>query len=525
MRSEDTINDSTSDFTSKYFAVSYLYSLSETDPDIIEPETILTLERLIKKSKISHQRRSFFLFRQAAETLSSLIVRSHDRDIAELAFSALKNILNTTGGDSHRVAAESLGSLPFSVHGPELKDIPIKNVPRVSWQKVLDEKGFEIASPPEFIGRSFVAGLARNNGLLVFKFARSDDSPNALVREALWMEHLASGEYSFPPRFNIPAAIKIKNTYLFSLKGIPSATAGNKNLHPERYAIGFIADKDYFTYPNDSVPETRPGDTEFREVMFRNAWLLGKLTALGIIHSAPIPLFHNRVQRTRRRDQGLYEWFRAGRLDRWLESCAYPNLGPTGIRDFEHLVTFRGVSDRTLYRHIGNHVLSLLLVIGSYFRNKDKDKVGFDAEGEPVDARSLFDEHVLRESIRGVFLHYYQGFTGTDFSGEMPFDLDVLTSRMIEEMGVDRHMEEILRVADQNAMTAKEFRRFLEVRGFSDEEIKKFRKGAEEIVIQSGPHLGEFNRQISLPELIESVGTISALCIAGRYWKEKYLNI
>ena len=44
----------------------------------------------------------------------------------------------------------------------------------------------------------------------------------------------------------------------------------------------------------------------------------------------PIPLFHNRTQRLRRDDQGRYQWFRAGRLDQWLDSCAFPNLGLSG---------------------------------------------------------------------------------------------------------------------------------------------------------------------------------------------------
>ncbi len=47
-------------------------------------------------------------------------------------------------------------------------------------------------------------------------------------------------------------------------------------------------------------------------------------------------------------------------------------------------------------------------------------------------------------------------------------------------------------------------------------------KGVADIVIYSGPHLGGFNDTISLPELIESVSAMSALCIVGRFWKEKF---
>ena len=90
---------------------------------------------------------------------------------------------------------------------------------------------------------------------------------------------------------------------------------------------------------------------------------------------------------------------------------------------------------------------------------------------------------------------------------------------MIEEMGVDRHMQELLRAVDQDAMTDDAFRLFMRERGYKDLEIRHLQKGQQDLRIQSGPHLGGFNEQISLPELIEAVATISALCIAGRFWQ------
>lgn len=291
------IKDKTCDFTTKYFAVYHLQCLAQTHPEIIGRETISTLEGLLKNSGFSRQRQGFFLFRLAADTPTSVIVHSKDKSMADQALSALKNILGTTTGHAHRVSAEALGALPFSIHGPDIKGAIIENVPRANWQQILDEKGLKISSPPAFIGRSLVAPLDQGNRLLVFKLALADDSPDSLFREALWMEHLRAESYPFPLRFNIPVAIKIEDTYVFSLKDIPVRASQNIDLHPKGYAIGFIADKGYFTYPNDSRMERRLTDEEFREVMFRNAWLLGKLTSLGIVHSAPIPLFHNRVQR------------------------------------------------------------------------------------------------------------------------------------------------------------------------------------------------------------------------------------
>jgi hypothetical protein len=186
------------------------------------------------------------------------------------------------------------------------------------------------------------------------------------------------------------------------------------------------------------------------------------------------------------------------------------------VRDFEHLVSFEGKS-KNLYRHIGIHILSLLLIAGSYFRIKDRNRIGFDHEGKPVDARDLFDKPFLKMLIYEIFSNYYRGFVEDEFKGVFPIDLEEFSSRMIDEMGVDRHMEEILRPADQNQMTDEEFKAFLRRRGFSIEKIKSFRKSSQEIVINSGPHLGEFNHRISLPELIEAVGTMASLCIAGKY--------
>jgi hypothetical protein len=88
---------------------------------------------------------------------------------------------------------------------------------------------------------------------------------------------------------------------------------------------------------------------------------------------------------------------------------------------------------------------------------------------------------------------------------------------MIEAMGVDRHMEEVLRVADQMEMSDESFKAFLKSRGYSEDDIKVLKKGVEDVTVYTGPHLGGFNERISIPELTESVGAMSALCIAGRY--------
>ena len=456
---ENALKMNGQDFTASYLAVCDLQELIRTHPEIIRSETILALVGVLKNSEFSRQTQSFFLYKEAADALTSIIVHAIAEPLANKALSALKNLLGTATGHAQRAAAGALGSLPISIHGPKVSEETIVDIPRVTWREIFEESGLTDCHTPALIGRSLVVAIDKENRLLVVKLACTEDSLKFMYREAVWLEHLCSGGYSFPVRFDIPVAIKIQGSYVFRLENMPVRMPEAIDLHPEGYAIGFIAHKDYFSYPNEHRTERRLTMEAFREVIFRNARLFGKLTFLGIVHSAPIPLFHNRVQRDRRADHGLYEWPRGGRLDRWLDSCCFPNFGMTGIRDFEHLIAFRDLSQR-LYNHIGTQIFSLFLVAGSYFRNQDRDRVGLDRQGNPVDARDLFDKQFLMELVQGISRTYYHGFVGTEFAGDVPCDFDELTSRMIDEMGVDRHMEEILRLVDQKQMSDEEFREF-----------------------------------------------------------------
>jgi len=152
---------------------------------------------------------------------------------------------------------------------------------------------------------------------------------------------------------------------------------------------------------------------------------------------------------------------------------------------------------------------------------KDSRRVGLDPGGRPVDARQLFQNPLLTEIIQGIFHHYYNGFVGKPFESATPVNFSALAERMVDEMGVDRYMEEILRVADQQEMTDAVFMDFLLERHVSMEKVRQMKRGEDDITLDTGPHLGGFNQQISIPELIESVGTMAALCIYGRYCEEK----
>jgi hypothetical protein len=504
------------DFTGTYLAVSDLYGLIKSRPSVDGPETIALLEGVLKNSEFSSETQSYFLYREAAQALVFLAVHSIRTPVEVLALAALEGLVGTTQGPSQRASIEALGSLPVAVRGPTICQSFIGRVPKMTWREVAQKAGITNSSPPAVRGRSLIAKTNDEDTVLVVKLTQDEHAVQSACDEAIWMEYLHSERFSFPVRFNIPEPLKIHDSYVFRLYDMPAGIEGEIGAEADCHGVAFFAQKDYFTYPNSHRSETRLPSDQFREVMFRNAWLFGKLASHGIVHASPIPLFHNRVQRDRREDRGLYEWQRGGRLDRWLHSCTYPNFGMTGIRDFEHLISFAGPSRQLCY-HIGAQLLSLLLTVGSYFRNKDVARVGFDDQGNAVDARDLFDKPFFQEAISGIFCNYYRAFTGRDLDGNPPFSIDNLACRMIDEMGVDRHMEEVLRVVDQEAMSEATFRDFLISRGYPEGDTGDFRKGRQDIILHTGPHLGGFNERISLPELIESVGAMSALCIAGRF--------
>ena len=521
LESHTEIRDAATDFTTKYLALYHLHAVAQNAPELIDHTTIETIQGLLEKGLFCHQRQGMFLYREGAGTLCAVLTRVSDKAVAENALQALCEVLETSTGDAHRACAEAMSDVPFRVRGPRLPAAKIGYMPKTTLPQLMAAHNLTAGGRPDFVGRSLVTPIKSGRQLLVIKLAREHQPPQSLQQEIQWIDHLGQTGYDFEKRFDIPRSLKLGDAAVFRLGQLPQPPKGELRLHPKRYAIGFIADSDYFSYANDHQQTVGLTGEAFQEVILRNAWLLGKMTCHGIVHTAPIPLFHNRTQAHRRRDHGLYEWVRAGRLDRWLASCDYPNLGLSGIRDFEHLISFRG-SNRVLYRHIGMHILSLMLVCGSYFRSLDPTLKGWDCDCRPIDARHLFDVALLETLIQGVFTQYYAGFVGTTFAGQIPLDIKRLGQRMIEEMGVDRHMEETLRVTDQEAMSDADFERFLDERGYGPQARCEVIKGGQDLTFVSGPHLGGFNQTNSLPELIEAVSTMAALCIVGRHWSTAY---
>jgi hypothetical protein len=406
----------------------------------------------------------------------------------------------------------------------ELPDIS-KEIHEIRWEDIVRKTATRDATPG-FANRSLISQTP-NDKVLVVKLMRPKDSLESLATEVKWILYLKT--LPFEKRFVVPDPLAFEGGYIFKLSGLPIEKPEDLELHPDRYAIAFVVHRDYFVYPNSPEPPGQLSHKEIKEVMTRCAYLLGKLTSLGIVHTDIIALFHSRVQAQRRLDNGRYCWWQGyvGRLDRWLHSCDWPNFGLSGIRDFEHFTPFNG-SLQELFHHIGNHLLGLFLVAGSYFRNKDRTKVGLDRNNQPVDAWYLFDKVLFKEIIGGIISSYYEGLTGMTWAQEeFVLNLDLLIERMVEEMGEDSHMVEKFRKQHQREITSSEFKETLKKGGYSEDEIDGFKQGEKDIDIITGPHLGEFNGEISLPEMVDLIRKVAVLFamhgftrLRSSVWKE-----
>ncbi|MFP4533793.1 MAG: SidJ-related pseudokinase [Desulfobacterales bacterium] len=518
LEAETYLSGRRTDFTATYMKVANLQFIIEQQPEIIQPDTVNALCRVLEGTEHKSQRQVFFLFKKAAEGLAAIICRAAAAKLADQARKTLTHILCTHTGPVFRAAAEAMGALPIDINPPafDCSQPPEPAVQPV--QHLADILGKMPPRAMHWMGRNLVVALSENSGeRLVFKFARSGQLLSDLTLEIRWMRFMADLELPAAYRFGIPKPLAPPEHLIYRFHPDALDIPASLDIDENRHAIGFSVPETYFRYPNHAAEAEIPDKDACQSILCRSARTLGRLAALGIIHTAPIPLFHNRVQRHRREDHGLYEWRRGGRLDQWLASCRYPNIGASGIRDFEHFIAFNGPG-RRLYDHIGAHVFSLILIAGSYFRNLDEKRIGLDEDGAPIDVRASFDGKWLTRVLSGVFDNYYSGFTGLHYENPYPCDLENLSHRLVEEMGVDRHMEEILRVAEQNSMTGDEFHAFLSNRGFTKEQITDAEKGEADITILTGPHLGGFNQRISIPELTEYTAALSALCIMDRYW-------
>ncbi|MBS3808797.1 MAG: SidJ-related pseudokinase, partial [Desulfobacterales bacterium] len=369
------------DFTTTYMEVSNLQYIIAQQPEIVKPATADALCCVLFGTAHNRQRQVFFLFKKAADALASMLCHPTPDNTAEKARTALAEVLADQTGPAFRAAAEAMGALPLAARESVPPDFPNPS-PSVQPVRDLSEiTGTPLPGQMEWIGRSLLIDSPGEHGrLLVLKFARPGQPISDLAAEAYWMLYLSRLREVRKSRLEIPEPITGQNPPVYRLDADVMEVPGDLEIDANRHAIAFKACRSYFCYPNHPAKGAMLPKTECRRVLAQCAHIFGRLASKDIIHTAPIPLFHNRVQRHRREDHGLYQWHRGGRLDQWLASCLYPNFCKSGIRDFEHLIAFDGPARRR-YEHIGAHAFSLILVAGSYCRNHDETRTGLDAQG------------------------------------------------------------------------------------------------------------------------------------------------
>ena len=512
-----------SDVSSSFMALRSLGSDIEASPHCVSLETVQSLQRALLDRSFASQTCASFVYQETARILGSIMVLAPRPEVRLAAHHALEGCALQTLGNPCMAAAQALGTLPVSLpkHDPGPALSPDSSPPRTTFNHLLNETGLKGRSL-QWAGRNLLVSDPGSDTLLVLKCARDRENLEGLHREAAWMAHLAE-EISFPARCELPKPF-IHSGHPLLQVSLPTGWQGccltgspslgqPEDKRSDRVVLPYVVSRDYFVYPNE--PGQLPGPVQLGRMLGNAAFNLGHLSAQGILHSAAIPLFHNRTQQTRRDDGGRYIWTRKGRLDRWLHSCRFPNFGLSGLRDFEHLRLWSG-QGRDLFIEVGAQLLSLLLVAGSTFRSRAPERVGLDQNGAPCDCRDLFDPDLLSELVSLIVTSFHQGFTGRSMQA-MPGSLQHLVERMIEELGVDRHMTETLRVRDQEAMSASEFADFLSRRGVPGEELANLTQATRDLTLVTGPHLGDFNGPISLPELIDFTAAAAAVCISSTF--------
>ncbi len=488
------------DFSAAYMAVKYLATHIQDHPETITPRTIDVLAGILELGLFERQKQVLFLYAEAADAM--VLMAGHTRNpVTAPIIPRLLTILGDARGKCLRALSQSIGRLPVPFSPFFCRPVPgTGETPLVQSLDALTDN-FKYHS---WQGRSLIA-TDKDNTALVIKFAVSPANISELVREIRWMDALSQNNSR--PDILLPVPLKIREHILFKITG-PLPQGAPENIL-DGTCIAFIPCPGYYDYPNE-----QPGKwsrNRIKTVFSKNAEFLGSLARRGIFHTALIPLFHNRVQQGRRNDNGSYLWEHAGRLDQWLDSCRYPNFAASGPRDFEHLMPAE--NPRQLGHYIGEHLLSFILVIGSFFRNKAPLRRGMDETNTPSDTRDLFSPTLFGQLVEGVCRSYFQGLVQTPCPQDIDLSPRPLIESLIAAMGQDVHMEEIFRARDQESMSDEGFETFLRKRGVTD----KIVKGKGDIVLDTGPHLGGFNQSISVPGLIEHLFRFSAFCTAHRF--------
>ncbi|SCY13177.1 SidJ-related pseudokinase [Desulfoluna spongiiphila] len=486
-------------YNALFLAAGSIEEACEENPESLTETGVRLLLGCLADDRFETRRTAYFFYGRLAGILARTAeALGPGHPVSRLALEGVSTLCAEAKGRRHMAICSACHCL-----APRHSDLPPAGpgpAPTCcSLDEILQRAGFPLDTHPHPTGRSLLYHHGKTT--LVIKCARPEEDPEGLSAEWHWMQTLAS---SLPPGSHVPTPV---GPALMRITDLPQEAASDT-------AMAFLTTPDYFTYPNEPLAPLETASVI--EIMGRSAFLFGHLAARGILHTAPVPLFHNRVQTDRRNDEGVYLWQKGGRLDRWLASCRFPNFGLSGLRDFEHMSTARELPTGDYYRIMGDQILSLLLVAGSHFRSRE-GAAALSHAPDTSDRRDWFNADHLTAMLEAILTGYHQGFTGGGSKPPDGIDLGALGRRMIEEMGRDTHMEEILRARDQQDMEEKDFTRFLTDRGYSDQEAQRVPRGAADIILFTGPHLGRFNGKISCPELIEFTATLASITITDGF--------
>ena len=480
-----------------FMAAGSVEDACDENPENLTSHGVHLLLKTLSDDQFENRRTALFFYHRFARILTHTAQRQGpEHPVSRMALQGITALASQTTGSRHLAicsACKLFVPQPGSLLPP--RDLLPPLTP-ISCHALLMEAGLPEESPWTLSGRSL--RYQHQQKVLVIKCARPGEDPKGLAQEWYWMQTLNAAPINAG---HIPTPL---GAPLLQVQGLPEEAASTT-------AIAFVTTPAYFRYPNEP---TAPMETARAiDVIGQAASLFGHLASHGVMHTAPVPLFHNRVQVSRREDEGLYIWEKGGRLDRWLVSCRYPNFGLSGLRDFEHLVPAASMRQGAVYQNMGNQILSLLLVAGSHFRSLS----GAEAllpQTTGQDHRPLFDIEAVETMITAILNGYYQGYTHTQAPFPGTAKKKALAKRMVEEMGINHHMDELLRARDQEEMNAEAFEHFLMDRGYSQERARSTPKGAADIRLLTGPHLGPFNGKISCPELIECTATLASLAMS-----------
>lgn len=478
-------------------------------PATATSQTLDALFHVIESCQFDSQKQIFFLFHEAALTLVNM-AQTKQCPVNQPIVPKLVSLMLKSSGQRLKAISQALAKLRLPLSAPRKVLVPEKIVPFKMTLATLSEKfGFPEKSPNKtgcwvWKGRSLIAKKgAEICG--VIKFATSAENIKGLYTEALWMNRFNDPGSDFPNL--VPVPVNIQGQYIFTITDpLPQGAPGTLW---RAACMVFLPCAGYYKYPNQENSTSDQAKTAF----YKSARALGHLSSHAVFHTALIPLFHNRVQQARRNDNGRYLWEHAGRLDQWLDSSLFPNFAASGLRDFEHMVQKENFKE--LGHYTGEYLLSFILTAGAFFRNKAPHRRGTDNTLPHVDTRDLFSKELFEKFLTGICQHFFEGLTGLTRCDFTPLDIPGLVDLLIEKMGQDEHMEEVLRVQDQLNMDEERFEAFLRNRGA----LQIPARGEKEIVLFTGPHLGGFNQSISIPELIDFLFKFSAMCVSACFLK------